>query len=247
MSSAVNQPLINLRRLAPSHLGLVGQTSASWGIAGGLVATLLVCAHIVIGGLSSSVGFLTATLFFAVGATVGFLHGALLAYLGRPADVSRRTALGRLLLGAGYSVPTLTVGWVIAMLLVLSALSLTAERYLAFLVTIPAWIGAAAFLGWAVVETRLTLEHLHRRWPADRALLMTLLLAFLALMPVFIVARPEIWIIGVRPTPTAAAIMALAATAWIVGPLLVFAGLAVRAWRQAHPRPTSPPETHHGR
>lgn len=236
----VHYPLPGLRELTPSHLGLVGQTSASWGVAGGLVATLLVCAHIAVGGLSSSVGFLTASLFFVVGATAGFLHGALLAYLGRPADVSRRTALARLLLGAGYSVPTLTVGWLVAMLLVLSALSFTAERYMAFLVTVPAWIGAAALLGWAGVETRLTLQHLHRRWPGDRALLMTLLLAFLALMPAFIVTRPEIWIIGVRPSPTAAAIMALAATTWIVGPLLAFAGLALRAWRHAH---TAPPST----
>lgn len=224
-----------LAPFSPSELGLVGQVATSWGISGGLVAAGVVTVHMALGTISSSVGFLTTTLFFLGGTLVGFLHGGLLAYLGRPPDVSRGLALRRLTLALMYEVTTLAVGWMVAMLMALSAVALVTGRLVTLGVAAIGWLAAAGLLTWTVVETSRAVHHLSRRWPGSQVLLVVLGLAFLALMPVFIVTRPEIWIVGVRPSATAAGVMALMATVWIGGPLGVLVLLAFRAWRRRHP------------
>ncbi len=218
-----------LQSLSPVQLGLAGQVATSWGVAGGLLASAVVTAHVLLGQLSSSLGFLTTTLFYLAGAAIGYLHGGLLGYLGRPADVSRGRALRRLALAALYATPVLVGGWVIAMVLALSAASVLADRPLTVMATAPGWLAAAGVLWWAIRETRAAAGHLYRRWPRARALTAILGLAFLALLPVFVVARPAIWIVGVKPSATAAGLMAAGATVWIVGPLGVLMLLGFRA------------------
>lgn len=230
--------------LSPSHLGLVGQVATSWGVAGGLCASVVVTGHVLLGHLSSSLGFLTTTLFFLAGSLIGYLHGGLLAYLGRPAAVSRGQALRRLALAALYAVPIMVAGWAVAMLLALSAASLLAGRVVALLVSLLGWAVTVALVVWAVIETRAAVRNLCRRWPGAGALLVTLGLAFLALLPVFIVSRPQIWIVGVEPSATAAGLMAAGATLWIVGPLGALALLAVRAHTKRSPASGS--EVMHG-
>lgn len=216
--------------LYPSQLGLVGQVATSWGVAGGLIASVVVTLHVLAGQLSSSLGFLTTTLFFVAGSLVGYLHGGILAYLGRPADVHRRLALHRLALAALYAVPVMVAGWLVSMVLALSAASMLAGRTIALLVSLLGWAAALGLVAWAVVETRGAVGNLCQRWPGARPLMIVLALAFLALLPIFIVARPTIWVLGVKPTATAAGIMALAATFWILGPLGTLGLLAARAW-----------------
>lgn len=231
--------------LSPSHLGLVGQVATSWGVAGGLVASMVVTAHVLFGRLSSSLGFLTTTIFFIAGALIGYLHGGVVAYLGRPADVSRKTALHRLWLAALYAAPAMVVGWVVAMVLALSAASALAGRAVALATSLVGWMVALVGIAWALVETRSALVNLCRRWPMARALLVTLGIAFLALVPVFVVSRPTIWIVGMEPSATAAGLMAAGATVWIVGPLATLALLAIRAWSHRH-TPSTPSEVTHG-
>lgn len=231
--------------LSPSHLGLVGQVATSWGVAGGLVASVVVTVHVLLGQLSSSLGFLTTTLFFVAGSLIGYLHGGILAYLGRPGDVDRGRALRRLGLAALYAVPVMIGGWMIAMVLALSAASILAGRTVALATSMVGWVVALALLWWAIIETRAALVNLCRRWPGARALLIVLVIAFLALLPAFIVSRPQVWIVGLEPSATAAGLMAVGATVWIVGPLGVLTLLAVRAWSAHH---TSSPrsEVPHG-
>ena len=229
MARDVTAPAGLLGPLSPSHLGLVGQTATSWGVAGGLVASVVVTAHVLLGQLSSSLGFLTTTLFYLVGTLIGYLHGGVLGYLGRPAGVTRGEALRRLALAALYAVPVMVGGWLVAMLLAMSAASILAGRTMALAASSLGWLASAALVVWAVVETRRAVGHLCRRWPGARALLVALGLAFLALLPVFIVARPAVWIVGVEPTATTAAFMAAGASLWVVGPLGALVLLAVRA------------------
>jgi hypothetical protein len=216
--------------LSPSQLGLVGQVATSWGVAGGLIASVVVTAHVLAGQLSSSLGFLTTTLFFVGGSLVGYLHGGILAYLGRPPEVDRRLALHRLALAALYAVPVMVGGWIVSMVLAMSAASLLAGRTMALIASLAGWAAAVGLVAWATVETRGAVRNLCRRWPGARPLLIVLVLAFLALLPIFIVTRPTIWVVGVKPSATAAGIMALAATLWILGPLGTFGLLAARAW-----------------
>ena len=231
--------------LSPSHLGLVGQVATSWGVAGGLVAAVVVTVHVLLGQLSSSLGFLTTTLFYLVGSIIGYLHGGILGYLGRPAEVSRGEALRRLALAALYAVPVMVGGWLLAMLLAMSAASMLAGRTLALLASSLGWLAAVGLVAWAVVETRQAVRYLCGRWPGARALLLALGLAFLALLPVFVVARPEVWIVGVKPTATTAAFMAAGAALWIVGPLGALVLLGIRARLRDHP-PITRPEAPYG-
>lgn len=224
-----------LAPFSPSALGLVGQVATSWGISGGLVAAVVASLNMALGLISSSIGFLTTTVFFLGGSLVGFLHGGILAYLGRPPSVARATAIRRLALALLYEVPTLVVGWLVAMLLAFSAVAFVSGRMLTLAVGALGWVAAAAILAWAMTETGRAFQNLCARWPGARPLALVLGLAFLALLPVFLVTRPEIWVVGVRPTATAAMVMALAATVWIGGPLGVLTLLGVRAWRRHHP------------
>lgn len=228
-----------LQSLSPAHLGLAGQVATSWGVAGGLVASGVVTTYVLLGQLSSSLGFLTTTLFYLAGAVIGYLHGGILGYLGRPPDVSRGRALRRLALAALYAVPVLVAGWVVAMVLALSAASILAGRVGTLVASLPGWLAAGGVVWWAGVETRQAAGHLYRRWPRARALAAVLGLAFLALVPVFVVSRPVIWFVGVKPSATAAGFMAAGATLWILGPLGVLILLGLRARSSIRPSSTS--------
>jgi hypothetical protein len=236
MASSATAPLrSSVGAFYPSELGMVGQVATSWGVAGGLLAAVVVTAHVLLGQLSAGLGFLTTTIFFVAGALIAFLHGAILAYLGRPADVDRKTALRRLALALVYAIPSLALGWAIAMLISLSAAAYIAGRTAALVASGLGWLVAVGVFVWAVVETREAVSNLCRRWPGANAILVVLGLAFLAALPIFLVTRPEVWVVGVRPSATAASVMALAAALWIVGPLGALALLARRAWARHHP------------
>jgi hypothetical protein len=224
-----------LAGLSPANLGVVGQVATSWGVAGGVLGAVVVTGHMVAGQLSSSIGFLTTTIFFVGGSVGGFLHGSLVGYLSRPPAVSRLLALKRVGLAAAYAVPAMFVGWLIALALALTPAAVSSGRLSLAAPAVIGWLGFIGVVAWAAAETRIAIPNLFRRWPESRALFVVLGLAFLALLPFFLVSRPEIWILGVRPSETAAVFMALAATAWIVGPLATLGLLVVRAWRRAHP------------
>jgi hypothetical protein len=216
------------------RLGLVGQVATSWGVAGGLLTTVVVLMHVLAGNLSSGVTFVMATLFYIVGSLIAFVHGGLLAYFGRPADVDRHRALRRLALAVLYDVPIMLLGWIVAMLMTLSVLSFEAGRYGARVVSGAAWIAGGVLVWWAFLETREAGRNLMRRWPDARAMALVLGLAFLALVPVFVFTRPDIWVVGATPTATTAGFMALGATLWIAGPLAFLALLGRRAWLHRH-------------
>lgn len=224
-----------LAGLSPANLGVVGQVATSWGVTGGMLAAVVVTGHMVAGHLSASLGFLTTTIFFVAGSLIGFLHGAIVGYLSRPPEVSRGLALRRVGLGAMYAVPAMTIGLLFALALALTPSAVSSGRTGLVVAAAMGWLGLMGAVAWATAETSVALPNLFRRWPESRALIVVLGLLFLALLPFFLGSRPEIWLLGVRPTETAAVFMALAATAWIGGPLIALAALALRAWRRTHP------------
>lgn len=219
----------------PVHLGLVGQVATSWGVTGGLLGAVVVTGHMVAGQLSGSLGFLTTTIFFVAGSLIGFLHGGIVGYVSRPPEVSRQLALKRLGLASVYAVPAMLTGWVVALGLAVTPTVLSSGRPALAVPALIGWIGLVGVVTWATVETRRALPNLFARWPESRALLLVLGLLFLALLPFFLGSRPEIWLLHVHPTGTAAVFMAVGATAWIGGPLVALGLLAVRAWRRSHP------------
>lgn len=217
--------------ISPTQLGLVGQVAAGWGAAGGLAAALVVVTHMLAGRLSASFGFTTLSVAFFVGSVLGFVHGAVVGYLGRPADVSRKVAVQRIAVGVVYVVPTMVIGWLVALALGMTAVAIRSLNLVALLIALVGWAATVVIVYWVIDETRQVLSNLEARWPDARAFLVVLGLGFLVLLPIFLATRPEIWVLGVRPTRTAAAIMALAATLWIGGPIttLVYLGRRARA------------------
>jgi hypothetical protein len=226
-----------LAGLSPANLGVVGQVATSWGVTGGMLGAVVVTGHMMAGQLSSSLGFLITTIFFVAGSLIGFLHGGIVGYLSRPPEVSRGLALRRVSLGAVYAVPAMIIGWMFALALALTPAAMASGRPGLVVPAVMGWLALVGVVAWATAETRLALPNLFRRWPESRALFVVLGLLFLALLPFFLGSRPEIWLLQVRPTETAAVFMAFAATAWIGGPLIALVLLAVRAWRRSHPGP----------
>jgi hypothetical protein len=225
----------HLAGLSPANLGVVGQVATSWGVTGGMLGAVVVTGHMVAGQLSSSMGFLITTIFFVAGSLIGFLHGAIVGYLSRPPEVSRVLALRRVGLATVYAVPAMIIGWLFALALALTPTAVSSGQPGLVVPAVIGWLGLVGVVAWATAETRIALPNLFRRWPESRALIVVLGLLFLALLPFFLGSRPEIWLLGVRPTETAAVFMAMAATAWIGGPLIALGALAIRAWRRAHP------------
>lgn len=225
----------HLAGYSPANLGLVGQMATSWGVVGGLLAACVVSALMMTGKVSASIGFLTTTLFFFGGWLVGFLHGGLVGYMGRPDHVSRLLAVKRIGLAVLYAMPAMLLGWCLAMCITVGTVAVVGRRPALLIFAVVGLGGFVAAAVWAVVEGRRAVEHLSRRWPGTRGALTLLGMAFLALLPFFLVLRPEIWFLGLRPTPPLAALMAAAATVWIGGPLVAVGLLALRGWRKRHP------------
>ena len=225
----------HLAGYSPANLGLVGQMATSWGVVGGLLAACVVSVLMMTGKVSASIGFLTTTLFFLGGWLVGFLHGGLVGYMGRPDHVSRLLALKRIGLAVLYAMPAMLLGWCLAMCVTVGTVGVVGRRPALLVFAVVGLGGLAAAAVWAVVEARRAVEHLTRRWPGAKGGLTLLGMAFLALLPFFLVLRPEIWFLGLRPTPPLAALMAAAATLWIGGPLVAVSLLTLRAWRKRHP------------
>ena len=236
VSQTVSPREDRLAGLSPIHLGLVGQMATSWAVAGGLLGAVVVGFLMLAREVSASFGFLTATLFFAGGWLIGFLHGGIVGNVGRPDEVSRLLALKRLALAVLYAIPSLLLAWALAMCLTLGAVGVVAGRPALLLFGVVGVAGLAAAVVWATVEARRALDHLCSRWPDSRAILALLGMAFVALLPFFVILRPEIWFLGLRPTPPLAVLMAAATAVWIGGPLAVVGFLAVRAWRRKHPQ-----------
>jgi hypothetical protein len=203
----------------------------SWTVSGGLVGALVVSGHIMAGSVSSSVGFLTATVAFAAGSVVGYLHGSALGYLGRGPWVTRLGGLTRVAYGGVVAVPALVVGWLVAMVLALSAAAYLSGRWVTFGATLPGWVATLGFFAWAGAEGQRAWLRARDRWPEVRIVAAAIGLAALVLLPVFLLVRPEIWVLEVEPTSTAAVAMALVAAVWIVGPVAVLLALGVGVGR----------------
>lgn len=202
--------------------GFVAWMVVAWSMAGGILLGGVYVAFLTSTSRMSTVGQIPVmTLFFATGSLLGLLHGSILGYLGRPRDVDRATALRGLALGALGAVPGLAVAWVLTLWIGITGASRATRGLLPVVGIALGWVGGAAICYLAVRQgwqaARATLE----RW-ADARLGGSLLAgAFLLLSAAFLVVKPEIWFTEVRVTRAGAVLLALGATVWIGGPLVV--------------------------
>jgi hypothetical protein len=214
--------------VVPRDPGLVGRLLVTWTVAGGLlVGGFLVAAMTLMGRLSGNALLMTASVLYVGGAALGFTHGAVLAVLGRPAGMSVRQALSRVGVGALYAVPAATVGFLAAGWVAMTVMALYLGRVLPLLGVAAGWIIGAVIVLLALVIGSRALANAWARWGDRRVGSMLVAACFSALLVILLAERPEIWGLRLRVTTTGAVLLALAATAWVAGPLVTLA-LALR-------------------
>lgn len=158
---------------------------------------------------------------FALGAFAGFIHGAILAWLGRPQRCTGSAYRRQLQQGALWSIPGLAVSALIAFWTAYTSTLAGAGRPLWLMAVILGWITGAAVCVWASIEAWRSLVNVVARWPEHRlgiALLsVTLVVAFLLLANLEVEYRGLL----VQLNPLVAAPVALALTMWLAAPVEV--------------------------
>lgn len=205
-------------------LGEPGKLAVSWGAAGGiLVGGFLVAAMTLTGQLSGHALLLTCTGLFVVGAALGFIHGAILGWMGRPKEASRRSALGSLAMGAAYAIPALLVAWLVAGWIGMTSIALYAGKAAPIIGCGISWlvgfglVALAAENGWGALRTA------YAGWSNARAATLLVAALFGGLLAVFLAEQPQLWGLRLRVTPVGAVLLALAATLWLAGPMVTVA------------------------
>lgn len=208
-------------RTVTRGIGLPGRVAVAWSAAGGvLVGGFLVAAMTLTGQLSGHALLLTCTGLFVVGAVLGFVHGAVLGWMGRPAGASRKSSLAGLALAAAYAIPALLVAWLVAGWIGMTSIALYAGKTAAIVGCGIAWfvgLGAVAVAGengWKA------LRNAYAGWSNARVGTLIVAALFGGLLAVFLAEQPRIWGLSLRLTPVGAVLAALAATLWLAGPMV---------------------------
>jgi hypothetical protein len=205
-------------------VGLTGRVLVSWTVAGGLLLGGFLLAGMTLAGrLSANALLMTAGLLYVAGAVLGFTHGAVLGFFGRPADMTAKQALGRIGMAALYAVPAMTVGFLAAGWIAMTVLAIYLGRTLPLVGVGVGWVVGAVLVATAAMYGVKALRNAYARWEDRR--LGTLLVAgtFAALLVLFLADRPELWGTRLVVTEVGAVLMAAIGALWIAGPIVTLA------------------------
>lgn len=208
----------------PKGIGTTGRTAVTWAVAGGVGLGGFVVGLMTLGGRLSGNGLLvTCMALFIIGSALGFLHGAVLGYMGRPTDVSRRKALSALGLAALYTIPALAVAFLVAGWMAMTPIAIYTGKIAALVGCILAWLVGVVLLAVAAVNGVRALRQAYAGWAEHRYGTVLCAGSFAALLILFLAERPVIWGINLRVTEVGAVLLALSVTLWLVGPLVTLA------------------------
>lgn len=208
----------------PRGIGLPGRVAVTWATAGGLlVGGFLVAAMTLAGRLSGSGLLVTSAGLFVIGAALGFVHGGVLGWLGRPKEMSKRATAGALGRAALYALPAVTVGWIVAGWIAMTVVALYTGEVLPLVAAGGAWLVGIALVGWAGVEGWRAVRLAYARWPQARLGTALVAAAYGALLVLFLVDRPVVWGLELRVTEVGAVLLAGLVALWVVGPAVTAA------------------------
>jgi hypothetical protein len=212
---------MNEGRTVTKGLGAPGRLAVSWAAAGGvLVGGFLVAAMTLTGQLSGHALLLTCTGLFVVGAVLGFAHGAVLGWLGRPASMGRGAAIGALGMAVAYAIPALLVSWLIAGWIGMTSIALYAGKTAPIIGCGVAWLVGLGMVTLAAEKGYGALRSAYSGWSNARVGTLVVAALFGGLLAAFLAEQPQIWGLQLRVTPVGAVLLALAATLWLAGPLV---------------------------
>jgi hypothetical protein len=202
-------------------LGAVGKVAVSWAVGGGILVGGVVVAAMTLAGQLSGFGLLlTCTGLFVVGGVLGFVHGGLVGWAGRPAEMSRREALASLGMGAIYTVPALLVSWLVAGWIAMTSVALYSGKVAGLIGCGIAWLGGAALLVVAAEQGWSALSRLYAGWSNARVAALLVVALYGGLLAVFLAERPQLWGLSVQVTPVGAVLLATGVTLWLAGPMV---------------------------
>lgn len=205
-------------------VGLMGRVIVSWTVAGGLlVGGFLVAGMTLAGKLSGSGLMLAAGSLYVIGGLLGFLHGAVLSYLGRPAGMTSREAISKFGMSALYAIPALIVGFLAAGWIAMSAVVLYIGKPLPMVLASVGWLAGAAIVLTAAFSGWTALQNAYARWPERRLGTVLVAATFAALLVLFLTDRPELWGMRLRVTEVGAVLLAAVGAFWIAGPAVTVA------------------------
>jgi len=224
MNAATTHETETLGGTVPRSIGLHGRMAVLGAMAGGVaLGGVLVGAMTLAGRLSGHGIFETATALFIVGAFIGLLHGTVLGYLGRPAGVTPRKALGDLARAILFAIPGLSVAWLASIWVAMTLIAAYTGRPGALVGAAVGWVGAGAILAVATVHAWRALKNAFARWPERRPGTVIAAGSFAALLLTFLADRPEIWGLRLRLTETGAVLLAALLAIWVAGPVVTLA------------------------
>ena len=195
-----------------------------------MVATELLRGH-----TSASMVPTMATVMFVLGGSAGFVHGALLGVLGRPAGWGFRRAVGSLGRAALVAIPALALAWLIALWISLTATAMALGRTTMLVIVVVGWVAGAGICLGALVQGAEGFRNAYERWPEGRYGMPLVILAFGILLTGFVIVRPEFWWTDVHATGLWAVVLAAGVTVWVGLPVVVLA-LRLAVWRQNRTR-----------
>jgi hypothetical protein len=221
-------------------IGLPGRVVVTWTLGGGLVVGgFLVAGMTMAGRLSGSGLLLAASALYVIGALLGFGHGAVLGFFGRPADVTAREALRRITLAALYAVPALIVGFLAAGWIAMTSIAFYIGRPLPLIGAAIGWLVGLGIVTHAALTGAGALRNAYARWPERRLGTALVATTFAALLVLFLADRPELWGLRLRVTEVGAILLAAVGAFWIAGPVVT---IALRLRRRLQGAPAMQPE-----
>jgi hypothetical protein len=205
-------------------VGLVGRVIVTWGVAGGLaLGGFLVAGMTLAGRLSGNALLTTALVLYVIGALLGLVHGAALAYFGRPDGTTARQAFGRIGMGLLYAIPALIVGFLAAGWIAMSSVAVYLGRILPLVGAGIGWLVGAVLVLVAVLSGLEALRNAYARWEDRRLGSVLVAGTFAALLVLFLADRPELWGTRFRVTEVGAVLLAAVGAFWIAGPVVTLA------------------------
>ncbi len=211
----------NSGKTVTAGIGLTGKVAVAWSAAGGiLVGGFLVAAMTLTGQLSGHALLLTCTGLFVVGAVLGYIHGAVLGWMGRSKSESPKTTLGGLALSAAYAIPALLVSWIVAGWIAMTSTALYAGKTAAIIGCGIAWLVGLGLVALAAENGFKALRNAYSGWSNARVGTLIVAALFGGLLAVFLADQPTVWGLELQFTPVGAVLLALAATLWLAGPMV---------------------------
>jgi len=224
MTTAATLEKDNGSDLGPRDVGLHGWTMVAWAVAGGVALGGVGVAYWTLSGQLSANGmFLMASGLFIMGAAIGLLHGAVLGWFGRPADVDGHRAVRDLLVAGLYALPALAVGWLASVWISMTVVAAYLGELAPAAGSAVGWVAGGVILAWAAVVGLRALRNAYARWPERAVGTVVVVSTFVALVLTFLADRPELFGLRLQVTEVGGVLMAAVFSIWVVGPAVTLA------------------------